>query len=116
MVASQTLHPIPKLSLEIIHNQAIISHPIYFPLLLARDLLRQFFELCFAFGGRFVVRFRNYTIEVFVKAIQEERQKLLRVMLVWTTKLGRVVTYRFLCGSIIWVPDQIGKKINVLGT
>lgn len=45
-----------------------------------------------------------------MKAIQEERQKLLRVMLVWTTKLRRMTTYRFLRGrrGLIRVSDEIG--------
>ena len=62
----QTLHPIPILPLEEVHNQTIVSHAIDLPLLLARDLGRQPLELGLALGRPLDLRLLQDPVEVFV--------------------------------------------------
>lgn len=81
LMTSHTLHPIPELPLEKVNNYAIVPHPIYPPLLLARDLLRQFLELGLPLRRHLVRRLRYDAVQVLVQCVEEPREEFLRVVL-----------------------------------
>jgi hypothetical protein len=64
LVARQALHPIPKLSLEVIHHDAVIGHAIDLPFAFRRDLLRLCFQRPFPFRSHFDYVLGIRTIEV----------------------------------------------------
>lgn len=70
LVTSHALQPIPKLSLEKVHDDAIVAHAIDLPLLLARDLLRKFLELLFPSARHFIRRLVEDTVQVLVQPIK----------------------------------------------
>lgn len=81
LMTSHTLHPIPELPLEKVDNDAIVPHPIYPPLLLARDLLRQLLELGLSLRRHLVRRLGNDAVQVLVQCVEEPREEFLRVVL-----------------------------------
>jgi hypothetical protein len=66
LVTRHAFQPVPKLPLEKVNDDAIVPHAVYLPLLLARDLLRQLFELLFSIGRHLVHRFVEDTIQILV--------------------------------------------------
>lgn len=94
-MTGETFHPIPELSLEVIHDEAIVAHLVDRPFLLACDLLRKLLKFSLTFWcGMIISGFDEYTINILVKAIQKEGQKFLRIMLVGSAELGGVITDR----------------------
>jgi hypothetical protein len=66
LATRHAFQPVPKLSLEKVNDDAIVPHAVYLPLLLARDLLWQLFELLFSSGRHLVHRLVEDTIQVLV--------------------------------------------------
>jgi hypothetical protein len=92
-MARQARQLVPKLPLEALHDEAIVTHAINLPLAFAHDLRRQRLEIMFAVR-RHLDRwwFLDDVVEVLVQTIEEKSEKLLRIMLVRTAKLGRDAT------------------------
>jgi hypothetical protein len=67
--------------LEKIYDDAIVPLAIDLPLLLARDLLRKLLELLFPSRRHLMRRLVEDTVQVLVQPIQQEAQKLLRIVL-----------------------------------
>lgn len=99
-MTSETLHPVPVLPLEEVHDQAIVAHAVYLPLLLARDLRRQVLELGLALRSLRDLGLLQYSVQVLVQAIKQEAQELLRVVLFRAGELGRVAADRSLRTTI----------------
>lgn len=57
LMTGQTLHPVPKLALEKVHDQTVIPALVRLPLLLACNLKREPLELCLPFGRSLDLRF-----------------------------------------------------------
>lgn len=89
-MTSHALHPVPKLALEEVHDQTIVSALVCFPLLLARDLQREPFELCLSLGCGLGLWLLQNPVQIFVQAIQEEAQEFLSVMLIRSRELRRM--------------------------
>jgi len=90
LVTRQALEPVPVLPLEQVHDEAIIALLVDLPLGLRSHFRRQRLELGFPLrrhldGRRFVLD----PVEVFVQSIQDEREELLRVVLICTRELLR---------------------------
>lgn len=96
LIASQTPQPIPKLSLEIINHDTIISRLPRPPLLFARNLLGQNLQLFLSLRRRLQRRLLQNTVQILVKAIEEEDEKLLRVVLIRVPELFSVFSDYFL--------------------
>jgi hypothetical protein len=82
LTARQALHLVTKLSLEIVHHNAVVPSLVPRPLVCARKLLWHPLELVLAFGRELLkLGFYNNSVEVFVQPIEQKDQKLLRVVL-----------------------------------
>lgn len=90
----QALQLIPELALEQVHNQTTIPSKVTLPLLFARNLRRQIFKLCLAFRSHVHWRFLSDSVQVFMQAVKEELEKLLRVVLFGSLELGGILANR----------------------
>lgn len=66
LVTGQTLHPIPKLALEKVHDQTVVPALVCLPFLLARNLQREPFEFCLSLRCRLNLRLVQNPIQVLV--------------------------------------------------
>lgn len=82
LVTSHTLHLIPKLALEEIHNQAVVPTLVGLPLLLACDLRWEPLELCFPLRCDLDLWLLQNSVQVLVQAIEQEAQELLGIVLI----------------------------------
>jgi len=72
MMASHALQSVSELALEIVHNKAIIPHPVHCPFLGASNVRRQPLELGLPLGGYHggggVL---EYSIQIFMQIIKQ---------------------------------------------
>jgi hypothetical protein len=70
LVTRQTLQTAPKLTLEVVYDDAIVLHPPCTPFLLACKLHRHPLERCLLLGVMFYRRLSYDSIQVFVNTIK----------------------------------------------
>ena len=79
----QALQAIAVLALEQVDDETVISHPINLPFFLRGDLWGQRLQSGFSLGRHFHWRrFVLNTIQILVQPVQNEREELLRIMLI----------------------------------
>lgn len=77
------LDPAPELALEVVDHDRVVSHQVGLPLAVGCDLHRQRVELGLALGRHGQGRRPDlHPVQVLVQPVEEERQELLRVMLI----------------------------------
>lgn len=83
LVASQTFQSVAILPLEQINNETIVPHPVDLPLFLGSDFWRQRLQCGLSLRGHLNSRrFMLDSVQVFVQTIQDEGEKLLRIVLI----------------------------------
>ena len=69
-MASEALHAVAVLSLEEVHNEAVVAHAVDLPLLFARELRRQPLKLGLSLGCRFNLGLLDDPVEVLVQPVK----------------------------------------------
>lgn len=100
LMTCQASQNISELALEIVNHDAVITHPVDLPFLRAGQLGWESLKFPLTFRRRrWQSGLLNDAVEIFVQPVEQEAQKLLRVMLVRAAELRCIGTDLFLMDS-----------------
>lgn len=82
LVAGHAFHPVSKLPLEIVDDEAVVRPTIKIPFLLAGNLGRKGLQFGLAFRARFNVIPLENPVQVLVETIEQKYHELLCIVLI----------------------------------